>query len=104
MKHEIVQNQGASVVIFKGEIDLESSPEARELLLGSVAGGKSLLVWKTESPVREQRGNWLWSGHLAQRSVGVEQGPLLKTSGCRGNYLKSLGSGIGPSTGEPSCA
>ena len=33
MKHEILEKQGASVVIFKGEIDLESSPAARETLL-----------------------------------------------------------------------
>jgi len=33
MKHEILQKQGASIVVFKGEIDLESSPAARDTLL-----------------------------------------------------------------------
>ena len=33
MKHEIQEKQGASVIVFKGEIDLESSPAARETLL-----------------------------------------------------------------------
>ena len=33
MKHEISEKQGASVVTFTGEVDLESSPAAREILL-----------------------------------------------------------------------
>jgi len=33
MKHELIKKQGAAVVLFKGEIDLESSPAAREVLL-----------------------------------------------------------------------
>jgi len=33
MKHEILEKQDASVIVFKGEIDLESSPAAREILL-----------------------------------------------------------------------
>jgi anti-sigma B factor antagonist len=33
MKHEIVENQGAHIVLFNGEIDLESSPAARKILL-----------------------------------------------------------------------
>jgi anti-sigma B factor antagonist len=33
MKHEISQKQDATVVAFSGEIDLESSPAAREILL-----------------------------------------------------------------------
>jgi anti-sigma B factor antagonist len=33
MKHEITDRQGTRVVAFKGEVDLESSPTARELLL-----------------------------------------------------------------------
>ncbi len=33
MNHEIVERDGASVVVFGGEIDLESSPAARETLL-----------------------------------------------------------------------
>ncbi len=33
MKHEIVEKQGVSIVIFSGEIDLDSSPAARKTLL-----------------------------------------------------------------------
>lgn len=33
MKYEIVEKQGASIVVFNGEIDLESSPAARKTLL-----------------------------------------------------------------------
>jgi anti-sigma B factor antagonist len=33
MKYEILEKQGASIVVFTGEIDLESSPAARETLL-----------------------------------------------------------------------
>ncbi len=44
MKHEIVQNQGASVVIFKGEIDLESSPAARETLLKCFGNTSNVIV------------------------------------------------------------
>jgi anti-sigma B factor antagonist len=33
MKYEILEKQGASIVFFKGEIDLESSPAARETML-----------------------------------------------------------------------
>ena len=33
MKHEIIEKPGASVVVFSGEIDLESSPVAREILI-----------------------------------------------------------------------
>lgn len=33
MKHEITDRQGTRVVAFRGEVDLESSPAARELLL-----------------------------------------------------------------------
>ena len=44
MKHEIVQNQGATVVIFKGEIDLESSPAARETLLKCFGNTSNVIV------------------------------------------------------------
>ena len=33
MEHEITEKSGACVVVFKGEVDLESSPAAREILL-----------------------------------------------------------------------
>jgi anti-sigma B factor antagonist len=33
MRHDIQEKQGACVISFTGEVDLESSPEAREILL-----------------------------------------------------------------------
>jgi len=33
MEHEITEKSGTCVVVFKGEVDLESSPAAREILL-----------------------------------------------------------------------
>ena len=33
MKHEILKRNGTTIVAFKGEIDLESSPAARKILL-----------------------------------------------------------------------
>jgi anti-sigma B factor antagonist len=44
MKHEIVQKQGATVVIFRGEIDLESSPAARETLLKCFGNTSNVIV------------------------------------------------------------
>lgn len=44
MKHEILQKQGAYVVVFSGEIDLESSPAARETLLECFKNTGSVIV------------------------------------------------------------
>jgi anti-sigma B factor antagonist len=44
MKHEVVKKQGASIVVLKGDVDLESSPAAREVLLKSVDGAAKVLV------------------------------------------------------------
>lgn len=44
MKHEIVERQGATIVIFKGEIDLESSPAARRTLLACFANTGNIIV------------------------------------------------------------
>ena len=44
MKHEVIKNQGASIVVLKGDVDLESSPAAREVLLKSVDGADKVLV------------------------------------------------------------
>ena len=44
MKHEVVKKQGASIVVLKGDVDLESSPAAREILLKSVEGADKVLV------------------------------------------------------------
>jgi len=44
MKHEVREEQGATVVSFEGDIDLQSSPEARQVLLGEVGKDRSILV------------------------------------------------------------
>jgi len=44
MKHEVIKKQAASIVVLKGDVDLESSPAAREVLLKSVEGGGKVLV------------------------------------------------------------
>ena len=44
MKHEISQKQDSSVVAFSGEIDLESSPAAREILLKCFESTSNVIV------------------------------------------------------------
>jgi anti-sigma B factor antagonist len=44
MKSEIREENGALVVSFEGDVDLQSSPDARKQLLDAVAKGKSVLV------------------------------------------------------------
>lgn len=44
MKHEISEKQGASVVAFTGEVDLESSPAAREILLKCLESTSKVIV------------------------------------------------------------
>ena len=44
MKHEISEKQGASVVAFTGEVDLESSPVAREILLKCLESTSKVIV------------------------------------------------------------
>ena len=44
MKHVISENQGATVVAFTGEVDLESSPVAREILLKSLESTSKVIV------------------------------------------------------------
>ncbi len=44
MEHEIREEQGATVVAFQGDVDLQSSPEARKALLEAVAMGSGVLV------------------------------------------------------------
>ncbi len=44
MKHRIRDENGATVVAFEGDVDLESSPEARKILLESLSKASSLLV------------------------------------------------------------
>ena len=44
MKHEIREEQGALVVAFNGDIDLQSSPEARQVLLEAVGKNMPILV------------------------------------------------------------
>ena len=44
MKHEVKEEQGALIVSFDGDIDLQTSPEARQVLLDSVGKDKAILV------------------------------------------------------------
>jgi len=44
MKHEISEKQGATVVAFTGEVDLESSPVAREILLKCLESTSKVIV------------------------------------------------------------
>ena len=44
MKHDIREDQGVVIVGFDGDVDLQSSPEARDVLLGAVAKGMPILV------------------------------------------------------------
>ena len=44
MKHSVREEGGAVVASLSGDVDLESSPRARELLLGLVRGGRKVLV------------------------------------------------------------
>jgi anti-sigma B factor antagonist len=44
MKHEITEQGGAIVVSFIGDVDLQTSPDARKALLECVAMGKPILV------------------------------------------------------------
>lgn len=44
MKHNIEEQGAATVVAFEGDVDLESSPVARKVLLDCVGNKKPLLV------------------------------------------------------------
>ena len=44
MKHEINDRDGALIVSFIGDVDLQTSPDARAVLLDCVARGKPVLV------------------------------------------------------------
>ena len=44
MKHEVSDQGDRTIIALKGDIDLESSPAARELLLNNVGRNRNLLV------------------------------------------------------------
>ena len=44
MKYEITEDRGAVVVAFEGDVDLQTSPEARKALLDCVDKGAPVLV------------------------------------------------------------
>ncbi len=44
MKHEIREETAGIVVAFEGDVDLQSSPDARKVLLDCVGMGKSVVV------------------------------------------------------------
>lgn len=44
MEHELRRERGAAVVAFEGDIDLESSPRAREVMLRCLESERAVLV------------------------------------------------------------
>lgn len=44
MEHEIAQRDGAIIVSFSGDVDLQSSPDARKVLLDCVARKMPVLI------------------------------------------------------------
>ena len=44
MEHAVREEQGTMVVSFQGDVDLEHSPKAREILLGCVKKKQDVLV------------------------------------------------------------
>lgn len=44
MKHEIREETAGVVVSFEGDVDLQTSPDARKVLLEQVGQGKSVVV------------------------------------------------------------
>ena len=44
MQHALRVEQGALVIAFEGDVDLEHSPKARQVLLNGIAQGKNVLV------------------------------------------------------------
>jgi anti-sigma B factor antagonist len=44
MEHKVTEKDGVSVVALSGDVDLESSPVAREVLLEAVAQNKPVLA------------------------------------------------------------
>jgi len=44
MNHEILEHGETTVVAFSGDIDLQTSPDARKALLGLVGTGRPILV------------------------------------------------------------
>ncbi len=44
MEHRVQEEGGSTVVFLTGEVDLESSPRARDVLLRAVSDGSNVLV------------------------------------------------------------
>ncbi len=44
MQHGVTEDAERTIVSFEGDVDLESSPRAREVLLASVRRGREVLV------------------------------------------------------------
>jgi anti-sigma B factor antagonist len=44
MQHTLREEQGALVIAFEGDVDLEHSPKARDVLLEGIGQGKNVLV------------------------------------------------------------
>ena len=44
MQHQTREERGVTIVCLAGEVDLENSPKAREVLLGCLKGATAILV------------------------------------------------------------
>ncbi len=44
MKHQVTEGAGGTVVAFEGDVDLQSSPNARQVLLEAVGRGQAVFV------------------------------------------------------------
>ena len=44
MKHTVIEQRGTIVIAFEGDVDLDSSSQARQVLLDSVRRGRPVLV------------------------------------------------------------
>jgi len=44
MEHQLKEEEGRFIVQLRGEVDLESSPRARQIMLDAVERGKNILI------------------------------------------------------------
>ena len=56
MEHQIKEERGKQIVELRGEIDLESSPKARQVLLKAIDQGKPILVELSGVPYMDSSG------------------------------------------------
>jgi anti-sigma B factor antagonist len=75
VEHELREDGDRLIVSFRGDLDLESSPEARRVLLDCVARAKSLLVDLSAVPYLDSSGvASLVEAYQISRSQGTSFG------------------------------